>query len=154
EDIMSVERDRDVKDGTEPGLQPGLAGKFHVQILNRHVAHIKCLADRQEGDDQKPIGLPCGGEEERAHIYRLNHAMVRVNAIIPSAIGFAGHALNPAPEVLQWRLEPVLPSCSLPAKARACVRRGRRCCIRSPGARSWRMCLAAPPKPASTRRPW
>ena len=33
-----------------------------------------------------------------------------------------------------------LRSCSRPAKAPACARRGRRCCMRSPAGRCWRMC--------------
>src|SRR5215469_9039013 len=150
---MTVQRDRDMEDAAQPGPQPGLAGELHVQVLDRHVAYVKRHADRQEGDHQKPIGLACGGQEEGTHICRLNHAMMWVNAIIPSAIGFAGHALKPAPEVLKWRLEPALPSCSRPARARACVRRGRRCYIRWPAARCSPMCSTASLKPASMPPP-
>jgi hypothetical protein len=55
-----------MESAAQPGLQAGLAGKLYVEIFDRHIAQIERLPDRQERDDQEPIGLSCGGEEEGA----------------------------------------------------------------------------------------
>ena len=45
-------------------------------------------------------------------------------------------------------------SCSRPARARACAPRCRRCCIRWPANRCWRMCSAPPQRAPAPRSPW
>ena len=68
EHAVIVERDRRCrKVRAQPGLQAALAGERHRRVLDGEIAQIERLADRQEADDQQPVGLPRGRKEGRLH---------------------------------------------------------------------------------------
>jgi hypothetical protein len=50
----------------EPGVETGLAGERHRIVLKRHVTQIERLPDRKKSDEQQPINLARGRQEQRA----------------------------------------------------------------------------------------
>ncbi len=74
EHLIVEQHDRQPKRAAEPGLETGLAGQRDIDVLDRHVAQIKRLADREKCNGQQPIRLPGGragtkdGASAAAHI--------------------------------------------------------------------------------------
>ena len=66
EDAVIEQNDRQPERIAQPGPQAALAGERHGVVLQRHVAQIERLAERQKAYDQKPIGLAGGGQEQCA----------------------------------------------------------------------------------------
>src|SRR5262249_44109758 len=48
----------------QPGVEAGLTGERYLRILDREIPQIERLAEREQGEQQKPIGLAGGGQKE------------------------------------------------------------------------------------------
>src|SRR5262249_20255376 len=64
---IGVGGDREMEGRTQPGVLPGLAGERHRRMLDREIAHVERLADRQKADDQEPVSL-AGSRNEGLHL--------------------------------------------------------------------------------------
>src|SRR5215470_15520389 len=86
-------------------------------MLDREIAHVKRLADRQKADDQEPAGLPGGWNKglHCRHLCSLKQRMSRKSgnrffdkdkrALTPVFAGY-GHSKEPRAILLAWRWRP------------------------------------------------
>src|SRR5215467_411868 len=67
ESQIVVGRDGEVEGRAQPSALPALAGERHRGMLDGEIADIERLADRQEADDQEPVGL-AGARKKCLHL--------------------------------------------------------------------------------------
>ena len=59
-----VQDDGEPERGAQPGAEAALAGQRDLRIFDREIAQIKRLAEREQANQQQPIGLAGGGQKE------------------------------------------------------------------------------------------